>query len=190
MFKSLKTNSITRSLAEVLFIGGVFLLPPVFGFEQMPSEPELGITDHDSLFMSSQNSYHWDLGEDIEKLMDSLVSFEGTTLMSVSGPAFPPPKVAKRIKVMATAYSSTVDQTDSNPFITAAGTHVRDGIVAANFVPLGTEIRLPELFGNRIFVVEDRMHKRKRYQVDIWFPEREQALDFGAKLTIIEVLES
>ena len=91
--------------------------------------------------------------------------------------------------VITTAYSSTPDQTDDTPFITASGTQVRDGLVAANFLPFGTQIKIPEFYGDKVFIVEDRMHSRKEYQVDIWFPNKTEALDFGAKLTTIEVLE-
>jgi 3D (Asp-Asp-Asp) domain-containing protein len=96
---------------------------------------------------------------------------------------------AKKVFIVtATAYSSTPDQTDDTPFITASNTIVRDGVVAANFLPIGTEIRIPELFGNKIFVVEDRMHKRYWYRIDIWFPEKEMALQFGIKKVLIEIV--
>lgn len=36
------------------------------------------------------------------------------------------------------AYSSTNGQTDGTPYLTAIGTPVRDGIIAANFLPIGT----------------------------------------------------
>ena len=113
---------------------------------------------------------------------------QGTTLLPLTE-HFAPKKVARRIPVIVTAYSSTPEQTDSTPFITASGTKVREGIVAANFVSFGTEVRLPDLYGGKVFIVEDRMHPRKRYQVDIWFPTYEEALSFGAKRTFIEVLE-
>ena len=103
----------------------------------------------------------------------------------------PEPKVVKTIKVMATAYSSTPDQTDDDPFITAAGTWVRDGIIANNLFPFGTRVRIPELYGDKIFVVEDRMNRRKgSYHIDIWFPSYWEAKNFGAKTTYVEVLES
>lgn len=98
-------------------------------------------------------------------------------------------KVINTIPVIVTAYSSTVGQTDSTPFITASGTRVREGIVAANFLPMGTKIRLPDLYGDKVFVVEDRMHPRKKWQVDIWFSTYQEAKNFGAKRTSIEVLE-
>jgi 3D (Asp-Asp-Asp) domain-containing protein len=92
--------------------------------------------------------------------------------------------------VVVTAYSSTPEQTDDTPFITASGTKVREGIVAANFLPIGTKIKLPDLYGDKIFVVEDRMHPRKHYMVDIWFANYTEAKEFGAKLTYVQVLES
>jgi len=92
---------------------------------------------------------------------------------------------------VVTAYSSTVAQTDSDPFITAAGTWVKEGIVASNLLPFGTEIRIPEIYGEKIFVVEDRMSWRKgEYHIDIWFPSYWEALNFGTKKTYIEILES
>jgi len=99
-------------------------------------------------------------------------------------------KTYSKIKVIVTAYSSTEWQTDDTPFITANGSEVRDGIVANNMLPFGTEIKLPELYGNKVFTVEDRMHSRKsKYQIDIWFPTLEEAKAFGVKETYIEVLE-
>ena len=97
-------------------------------------------------------------------------------------------KVLKTYTVRATAYSSTVDQTDSSPFITASGTRVRDGIIAANFLPFGTVVRIPDVYGDKLFVVEDRMHERYWYNVDIWFPERSLAREFGARKIKIEVV--
>lgn len=93
------------------------------------------------------------------------------------------------IEVVITGYSSTPEETDEDPFITASGDWVHDGIVAANFLPFGTEIRIPEIYGDKIFVIEDRMHPRKKQQIDIWFPSKQEALEFGAHYSYIEVLE-
>lgn len=99
--------------------------------------------------------------------------------------------VVKTIKMVITAYSSTPEETDSTPFISASGKTVEDGFVANNMLPFGTRVRIPELYGDKIFIVEDRMHRRKGgYHVDIWFPEQSQAKEFGAKIANIEVLES
>lgn len=100
-------------------------------------------------------------------------------------------KTIKTIDVVVTAYSSTPDQTDDTPFITASGKYVKDGIIANNMLPFGTKIRIPSLYGNKVFTVEDRMNKNKsNYHIDIWMPDRPSAVNFGVKTVKIEVLES
>lgn len=100
-------------------------------------------------------------------------------------------KAVRTIKVVVTAYSSTPDQTDDSPNITASNKQVRDGIIANNMLPFGTQVRIPELYGDKIFTVEDRMNRRKsNYHIDIWMPDRESAINFGVKTVEIEVLES
>jgi 3D (Asp-Asp-Asp) domain-containing protein len=91
------------------------------------------------------------------------------------------------IKAITTAYSSTPDQTDSTPFITANGSHVRDGIVATNMFPFGTKVRFPDVYGDKVFSVEDRMHTRFSDRFDIWMETREEAIIFGAQYVTIEV---
>lgn len=95
----------------------------------------------------------------------------------------------KTFWVTVTAYSSTVDQTDSDPFTTASGAKVRDGIVAWNGVPFGTTLRLSSHFGDKIFVVQDRLNARaSKYHVDLWMPTREAAKQWGARLVKAEIL--
>ena len=100
-------------------------------------------------------------------------------------------EASKTIKVVMTAYSSTPDQTDDTPFITASGKHVADGMLANNMLPFGTKVRIPKLYGDKIFVIQDRMNKRMgNYRMDIWMPDRQSALNFGVKTVEVEVLES
>lgn len=94
----------------------------------------------------------------------------------------------KTKKVTLTAYSSTVDQTDDTPFIAASGKHVYDGMIAANFLPFGTKVKIPELFGDKVFTVHDRMNRRYTERVDIWFAERQDALNFGIRTAEIIIL--
>jgi len=91
-------------------------------------------------------------------------------------------------RVIVTAYSSTPDQTDSTPFITANGTYVYDGLVACNFLPFHTKVKFPEVYGDKIFIVEDRMAKKNSYKMDIWMPTREAALQFGVKKIAVEIV--
>lgn len=113
------------------------------------------------------------------------------SLLPIADPSAPEPKVVKKMNVVVTAYSSTVWQTDDTPFITAANTYVREGIVANNYLPFGTKVRMPEIYGDKIFIVEDRMSSKKsNYHIDIWLSSYFEAKEFGAKKTYIEVLES
>ena len=121
--------------------------------------------------------------------VSEIIVFHENTLSSFANPANPPLKVIKKLPVVVTAYSSTPEQTDDTPTITANGTLVRDGIVANNLLAFGTEIRMPEIYGEKVFTVEDRMHSRKGdYHFDVWFQEYSEALGFGAQLTYVEVL--
>lgn len=128
---------------------------------------------------------------DIQKSSNIDQGFNTGTVPVVKFPEIPdkPRPVAKKVvNITVTAYSSTVDQCGADPFTTASGTKVRDGIIAANFLPIGTKVRIPEKFGDKIFVVEDRMHAKYWYHADIWMPSREQAKEWGAKYLKIEIL--
>jgi 3D (Asp-Asp-Asp) domain-containing protein len=103
-------------------------------------------------------------------------------------PVAPPADARYTSLRMVTAYTSTVDQCDSTPFITANGTHVRDGIVAANWLKFGTHVRIPEMFGDKVFVVADRMNPRFDDRLDIWMAEYPAAIKFGMRRLTIEVL--
>lgn len=94
----------------------------------------------------------------------------------------------KTMLMTVTAYSSEPEQTDDTPFITAFGTHVRDGIVATNCLPKGTVVRFPDAYGDKEFVVEDRMNARYYYRMDIWMADTADAIQFGAKTLKVEIL--
>ena len=93
------------------------------------------------------------------------------------------------LTLVITAYSSSVDETDSTPFITASGSRTRDGVVATNILPFGTKVKIPELFGDKVFTVEDRMNRRYTERLDIWFPSKYEAKKFGKQLAQIVIFE-
>lgn len=100
--------------------------------------------------------------------------------------------IVRTMKVTSTAYSSTVDQCDSTPCIAADGYNVcangQENVVAANFLKFGTKIKIPELYGDKIFTVHDRMHSRFSNRVDLWKLSRESALQYGKRTIKIEIL--
>jgi 3D (Asp-Asp-Asp) domain-containing protein len=120
--------------------------------------------------------------------LDGLTTLQGQALIQPTNPETQIVIASQWVTI--TGYSSTPDQTDSTPFITASGTYVRDGIVACNFLAFGTKVRFPELYGDKIFVVEDRMAPKNSHKIDIWFPTRWQALEFGVQKTKVEILQS
>ncbi len=94
--------------------------------------------------------------------------------------------------VSLTAYSSDAAQTDDDPCTTANGFNVcKHGVedtVAANFLPMGTQITIPSLFGDRVFTVRDRMNRRMTNRVDVWMTNRGEAIQFGIQHAEIVVL--
>jgi 3D (Asp-Asp-Asp) domain-containing protein len=100
------------------------------------------------------------------------------------------PSIAPDTKtVWVTAYTSDPDETSDHPLITASGGMVSDGVVAANFLPFGTQIEIPALFGNKIFTVEDRTSAKFAGRVDIWMPNNSQAINFGIQHAQIVILD-
>jgi 3D (Asp-Asp-Asp) domain-containing protein len=96
----------------------------------------------------------------------------------------------KTYSISVTGYNSEEGQTDSTPFTTADGSTVGDGIIAANFLPFNTKVRFPDLFGDRVFEVHDRMNPRYNLRADIWMASKPDALKFGLKRNVkIEVIE-
>jgi len=92
-----------------------------------------------------------------------------------------------------TAYNSEAAQCDSSPCITANGfnlcTYGVEDSIAANFLPFGTKVRIPDLFGQRVFLVRDRMHTRYSDRIDVWMVDKQEAIRFGVKVAKIEVLD-
>jgi len=103
------------------------------------------------------------------------------------------PKVIRVSTHSMTAYNSDPRQTDDSPCITANGfnvcEHGVEDTIAANFLKFGTKVMIPELFGDRVFIVRDRMNKRYTDRVDIWMKDYDDARKFGVKTAEIHVIE-
>ncbi len=186
-------------LNTVFFLGMITSLLLVVGISKEATITERGLSENKNFTISAGNFS----GNEVE--LDRTVFYGENTLLASSTPTHHQPQtvaLAEQIRVEKrwveiTGYSSTIDQTNSEPFITASGSWVRDGIVAANFLPFGTKIRIPEFFGEKLFVVKDRMNRRYSppYDnvwhdgyVDIWFATREEARNLGRRITYIEII--
>lgn len=117
-------------------------------------------------------------------LMNSVAAPVGSTA------AIAPEKAPEPVKmtVIATAYTPRPEETDSTPWLTAAGTKTREGIIAANWLPFGTKVRID----GKIYTVEDRMNSRYTAafpaRIDIVFMSYEKARKFGKQKMEIEIL--
>ncbi len=118
-----------------------------------------------------------------------VIVINSNSLLQAKSPSEPTREVASRFRMFVTAYSSSVDETDSTPHLTASGTKTRDGVIASNIFSIGTQVKVPEIFGDKIFVVEDRMHNRFADRIDVWMPSKWEALDFGKKRAEVQIVE-
>jgi len=101
--------------------------------------------------------------------------------------------VWKEISVKATAYNSLAYQTSSNPSIAAWGDSLKPGMkciaVSRDLIKLGlkhnTPIKIEGL--DSIYLVKDKMHRRKRNQIDIYMgKDVKKAKEWGVKRLIIK----
>jgi hypothetical protein len=98
-----------------------------------------------------------------------------------------------RIPVIVTGYSSTPEETDEDPFVTASNKMVQRGYIALSrdllrpYTPgapftFGDQV---EVLGVGVFQVEDTMNPRYRMRADIWFEDKERALAWGSRELIL-----
>jgi 3D (Asp-Asp-Asp) domain-containing protein len=62
-------------------------------------------------------------------------------------------------------------------------------MIAANWLPFGTKVKIPELYGDKIFTVEDRMNARYGFgRIDIWMEApKAEVKRFGVRRATVEV---
>ena len=113
---------------------------------------------------------------------NSMAMISGNSLMGVATPAF------YRIESLGcrviTAYTSSEDETDSTPFITASGQRTRKGIVATNELSFGVTV---EIDGG-IYEVQDRTNPRYKHLIDIWMETKEEAFEFGRQIKEVNII--
>ena len=159
---AVRRRRLTRRLILMILIAGIFTAIMLYALSVRGAEPQLTNTSSESRYLS----------------------FDPCDFDSVEC-GYEKPKIKEEFWATVYGYSSTVDQTDSSPEITAANTHVRDGIVANNCLPFGTKV----LMNGQEFIVEDRMSNRYGCDVfDRWFPTREQAKQWGRSQKLITIL--
>ncbi len=97
------------------------------------------------------------------------------------------------VTVSVSAYTSRACETDDTPFITAANTSTRPGVLALSRDLLKRYTPgAPFDFGDVVhinglgdFVVEDSMHGRWQHRADIWFESVGDAREFGRRAAVL-----
>jgi 3D (Asp-Asp-Asp) domain-containing protein len=97
------------------------------------------------------------------------------------------------VTVSVSAYTSRECETDDTPFITAANTSTRPGVLALSRDLLKRYTPgAPFDFGDIVhinglgdFVVEDSMHGRWQHRADIWFESVDDAREFGRRPAVL-----
>ncbi len=117
-------------------------------------------------------------------------------------------RAIRTLTVRSTGYNSLSAQTDRTPHVTATGARTRFGIIAVSrdllrTIPYGSRVRLEDMgswsgggrgkydamLSEMVFVVEDTMHPRKSGTIDVWFPARRQAIQWGVRRLKVTVLQ-
>lgn len=108
-------------------------------------------------------------------------------------PIIPDKQPTNVVKLWLTAYNSHISQTDGNPCNTAFNfnlcEHNEEDVVATNYLYLsyGAKIKIPELFGDKVFTVVDRMNPKFQATIDVWMKDYQSAVKFGRKFTVVEI---
>ncbi|MEX2090943.1 MAG: hypothetical protein WD989_02340 [Candidatus Paceibacterota bacterium] len=145
----------------------------------------------------------------LSRAVDQIVEIhKGPEVINISEPAPKKEKAQTKVKkvekkeikkiltVTATAYSSSVDQTDDTPCITSTGYNVCNktkNIIAVSrdlvrSLGYGTQVMFPDLFGDEVFHIEDTMNARFISRIDFHLDSREKAKNFGVKRQLTMVV--
>lgn len=92
------------------------------------------------------------------------------------------------VKAEVSAYTSSVDETNEDPFTTALGKRTGPGIIACpSKLEFGTKVEIEGVE----YVCEDRMNKRYRDKnnFDIWMTEKHLAYEFGRQQLEVKIIK-
>lgn len=163
----------------------VFSLVPLFASSSVSAKTVSSMTVSDSAYTSTSPvaSRAW---------TDMFVNDE--VVEEAPAPEPIPIKPVKIDYVDITAYRAVIAECDSDPLITADGTAIGFfpalNILAANHLPFGTKVRIPEYFGDKVFEVRDRMNARYTHRIDILMTDAKEVKQWGIRRKVkVEIIE-
>jgi 3D (Asp-Asp-Asp) domain-containing protein len=100
----------------------------------------------------------------------------------LSQPAF------REVRAEVSAYTSSVDETDSTPFTTASGAPTGHGTLACpSKYAFGTKVEI----AGKVYTCQDRMAQRYRNRevFDMWTPTKKVAYQWGRRSLTVKIYE-
>lgn len=119
-------------------------------------------------------------------LMNMTTSFTSSQAITEAIPEPEPPPIHNVVMAEVSAYTSSIDETDETPDITASGERTRDGVAACpSRYKFGTKIEI----GGKEYVCLDRMNARYRdgNYFDIWIEGKKEALEWGRRTLSVNI---
>lgn len=122
-----------------------------------------------------------------EHLYDKVAKYP-TNEVFVIGAAKAPSKYVKSLLVKSTAYSPTVEETDSNPWVTASGLRSSFGVIAVDpkVIPMGTLVYVE---GYGYAVAGDTGGAIKGNKIDVFFYSTSDSQKWGVRTVRIYILD-
>lgn len=91
----------------------------------------------------------------------------------------------KTYEAIFTAYTADIEETDDDPFISASGQEVREGMIACpRYIPLFSIVKV---FG-KTYTCLDRMNVRYKDRFDIFMQKKEEAFAFGKRVAQAQII--
>ena len=92
--------------------------------------------------------------------------------------------ITRIVWATSTGYTSDPKETDSTPTITASGSTTHKGTAACpTLYPFGTRFRI----GKSEYVCEDRTHPKNNGIWDLWFGDKQEALNWGRRAVVVSI---
>ena len=97
-------------------------------------------------------------------------------------------QVARVSGVSVSAFTASKKECGKTDGITASGVKVHDGVIACNFLPFGTKVRIPSMYGDKVFTVYCRLKKGYVNHIDIYTKYVSTANQIGRHTCAIEII--
>lgn len=90
------------------------------------------------------------------------------------------------VAMLLTGYTASLDECGKTDGITASGVRATQGTtIAADHLPFGTKVKI----NGHTYTVQDRFGGGYDHKIDVYFDNKEDAMNFGRRWEFVEVLK-